>query len=107
MKVLCTLVFTLFTIALTAQENTNHSDNKETPTLNFKLYPNPSYDGKVYITTKVNAKKEIVIYDIFGALVLQEKIATPHLNVSKLAPGVYALQVTENLKVMTRKLVIK
>ncbi|WP_229797241.1 hypothetical protein [Arenibacter certesii] len=33
-------------------------------------------------------------------------MTNPHLNVSKLAPGVYALQVTKQ-KVMTRKLVIK
>lgn len=80
-------------------------NNSDTHT--FKLYPNPSYNGGVHITTTNNKVKDIIIYDVFGAIVLKDRITTTYLNVSKLSPGVYVLQVTEEQKVMTRKLVIK
>ncbi|MEX0363491.1 MAG: T9SS type A sorting domain-containing protein [Allomuricauda sp.] len=47
------------------------------------------------------------IYDVFGEVVLTDRISTNTLNVSRLVPGVYVLQVTEDKKTMTRKLVIK
>ncbi|MCM4166844.1 Ulvan lyase NLR42 [Arenibacter antarcticus] len=107
MKLFYTLLFVVFSLALNAQELAQLSDNKELAMTNFKLYPNPTFDGAVHITTKDNAIKNIVVYDIFGGIVLQDKISSTLLNVSKLTPGIYALQVTENQKVMTRKLVIK
>lgn len=107
MRIFCTLLFTVFSMVLSAQDFTKPSDNMEPATTNFKLYPNPAYDGTVFITTKDNLVKDIFIFDIFGAMVLQDRIASTQLNISKLSPGVYALQVTENQKVMTRKLVIK
>ncbi|GMN06916.1 hypothetical protein MTsPCn5_23050 [Croceitalea sp. MTPC5] len=73
----------------------------------FKMYPNPAYGDEVYITTASNGSKEIQIFDVFGEIVLHKRIATNTLNISKLVPGVYVLQVSENKKTMTRKLVIK
>ncbi len=73
----------------------------------FKMYPNPVYGEEVYVTTATNGIKEIKIYDVFGEVVLTDKISTNTLNISRLVPGVYVLQVTEQKKTMTRKLVIK
>ena len=73
----------------------------------FKLYPNPATNDVVYITTKVNSHKEIVIYDVFGEIVLTDRITSNTLNISKLVSGVYMLQVTEMNETMTRKLVVK
>ena len=61
----------------------------------------------VYITTKINSQKEIVIYDVFGEIVLTDRITSNTLNISKLVSGVYMLQVTEMNETMTRKLVVK
>ncbi len=73
----------------------------------FKMYPNPVYGDEVYLTTATNGSKAIKIYDVFGEIVLTDRISTNTLNVSRLVPGVYVLQVTEDKKTMTRKLVIK
>lgn len=73
----------------------------------FKLYPNPAINDVVYITTSTNGIKEIIIYDVFGEIVLRERIKTKALNIARLVSGVYVLQVNENNKTMTRKLVVK
>ena len=73
----------------------------------FKMYPNPAYGEEVYITTASNGSKHIKVYDVFGEVVLTDRISTNTLNISRLVPGVYVLQVTEQKKTMTRKLVVK
>ncbi|GLU43552.1 T9SS type A sorting domain-containing protein [Allomuricauda sp. NBRC 101325] len=73
----------------------------------FKMYPNPAYGNEVYITTESNGSKQIKIFDVFGEVVLSDRIATNTLDISRLVPGVYVLQVTEQKKTMTRKLVVK
>lgn len=75
--------------------------------VDFKLYPNPVSENRVYITTKNNATKDIVVYNIFGEVVLKQRITTKELNISKLVSGMYLIQVTENKKSITRKLVVK
>lgn len=73
----------------------------------FKMYPNPAYGEEIYITTSSNGSKQIKIYDVFGEVVLTDRIATNTLDISRLGPGVYVLQVTELERTMTRKLVVK
>lgn len=73
----------------------------------FKMYPNPAYGEEVYITTASNGTKLIKVYDVFGEVVLTDRITTNTLDISRLVPGVYVLQVTEDKKTMTRKLVVK
>lgn len=83
--------------------------NDETPIQEkgFKLYPNPAYGDEIYITTKFNGEKLIQIFDVFGEAVLTERITNNRLNISRLVPGIYVLQVTEQDRKMTRKLVVK
>lgn len=73
----------------------------------FQLYPNPATNGIVNITTATNGQKEIAIYDVFGEVVLRDRISNKTLNISRLVAGVYVLQLTEGNDTMTRKLVIK
>ena len=107
MKILYALMFMVFSLAMSAQEISGPRSDNNSETNDFKLYPNPSYNGTVHITTTHNTVKDIVFYDVFGAMVLKDRITTTFLNISKLSPGVYVLQVTEEQKVMTRKLVVK
>lgn len=90
-----------------SQDNAIVSTSLQPQETSFKLYPNPAINDMVYITTAVNAAKEIVIYDVFGAVVLRDRIKSKSLNIAKLVAGVYVLQVIENNKTMTRKLVVK
>ncbi|MRX62830.1 T9SS type A sorting domain-containing protein [Maribacter luteus] len=107
MKKLYLLLFMVSSIALFAQEPVDYAfvQNMEIP--GFKLYPNPAFEDVVYINTKKNGRKEIIVYDVFGEVVLTEKILNTQLNISRLIPGVYVLQVTENNHTITRKLVVK
>jgi len=107
MKIFYTLLFVVFSIAVSAQEFVEEPADRNAPANTFKLYPNPAYQEVVYITTKHNGIKDVVIYDVFGTIVLEDRISNTLLNISKLAPGVYVLQITEDRVKMTRKLVVK
>ncbi|PID69910.1 MAG: hypothetical protein CSA39_02095 [Flavobacteriales bacterium] len=90
----------------TATSNTSDTTIQEVIT-DFKIYPNPVTEGKLYVYTKDNDLKTIQISDILGKTVLQTKLQGTQLNVSSLKAGVYIFRVIENGKVATRKLVIK
>ncbi len=96
-----------FPLMASSQEMLTVNDSKKQEVKGFKMYPNPAYGDEVYITTATNGNKKITIFDVFGDIVLTERIATNRLNISRLVPGVYVLQVTEKNKTMTRKLVVK
>ena len=97
----------LLAMASYGQENASVSNSKSVQKSSFKLYPNPAVNDVVYITTSTNGTKEIVIYDVFGKIVLRDRIKSKSLNIARLVAGVYVLQLTENNETMTRKLVVK
>lgn len=107
MKLLYLALFLACTHLLSGQDfaATETEPGQELP--NFTLYPNPAFDDVVYVTTPHNAPKEITVYDVFGKVVLRDRIVTNALHISRLVPGVYVLQVVENNRTMTRKLVVK
>lgn len=100
-------VLLLLSIASYSQDSAVISTSIATQNSSFKLYPNPAINDVVYITTATNGSKDIVIYDVFGKIVLRDRIRSKSLNISRLVAGVYVLQVTENNETMTRKLVVK
>lgn len=73
----------------------------------FQLYPNPVTNGKVNITTTLNAPKKVLIFDVLGTKVMETTILGSELNLSELDAGIYVLRVFEKDKVATRKLIIK
>ncbi|HAF77210.1 MAG TPA: T9SS C-terminal target domain-containing protein [Maribacter sp.] len=107
MKKIYLMLFMVVSVGLYAQDtiDINNLDNDEIT--GFKLYPNPAIADVVYVTTQQNSLKEIRVYDVFGELVLTDKLSAKALNISKLSPGVYVVQMTENNKSITRKLVVK
>ena len=94
-------------MVVSGQEKLSPIEEKDQETSNFTLYPNPAIDGIVYINTLNNKSKDITVYDVFGKIVLQDRISTNMLNIGRLSPGVYVIQVIENSRTMTRKLVVK
>ena len=108
MKKIYLALFLVSSFVMFSQEATLHSENpRDNEIAGFKLYPNPAFDDFVYITTAKNAHKDIKVYDVFGEIVLRDRILGRTLNIAPLVPGVYVLQVTENHKTITRKLVVK
>lgn len=102
MKQIYVVLFFLVTSLVCAQQSQSSGDIE-----GFKLYPNPTTGGKVYIDTALDAPKEIHIFDVLGTQVLHTTILGKELNLSNLDKGVYILRVIEKDKVATRKLVIK
>lgn len=70
------------------------------------FYPNPVNNGKIYITSKNNLEKEVVIFDVLGKKVLQVSQYSKEINVSSLSPGVYIIKIKEGDYTATRKLIV-
>ena len=94
-------------MVVSAQEIPKMQPSDSTEAETFKLYPNPVFNDVVYINTIKNQTKDITVYDVFGKIMLRDRIANNTLNISPLVPGVYVLQVVEHEKTMRRKLVVK
>ena len=73
----------------------------------FKIYPNPVVNGKVYIHTFNNADKKVQLFNILGKEILNVTLRGKELNIAKFDPGVYILKVNEKGNTSIRKLVVK
>jgi len=101
------LVF-FFSVSLSAQDTKQQPKLQETSVIEgLNLYPNPVTNGKVYISTKNDTNKEIIIFDLLGKKVLQTLISSKELNVSSLNPGVYIIKINEENASATRKLIVR
>jgi len=97
-----------FTVSASAQEVKQQSKLQETKVIEgLNLYPNPVSNGKVYITSKNDLDKEIIIFDVLGKKALQTSISSKELNISNLSPGVYIIKINEGDASATRKLIVK
>ena len=101
------LVF-FFSVSVTAQEAKQQSKLQESSIIEgLNLYPNPVNNGKVYISSKNDSDKEIIIFDVLGKKVLQTMISSKELNISNLSPGVYIIKIDEDGATATRKLIVR
>jgi hypothetical protein len=101
------LVF-FFSMSLSAQDTKQQPKLQETSVIEgLNMYPNPVSNGKVYISTKNDSNKEIIIFDLLGKKVLQTLISSKELNVSSLSPGVYIIKIDEENATATRKLIVR
>ncbi len=97
-----------FTLSLSAQEVKQQSKLQESTIIEgLSLYPNPVSNGKVYIISKNDLDKEIIIFDVLGKKALQTTISSKELNISNLSPGVYIIKINEGDATATRKLIVK
>ena len=97
-----------FTLSVSAQEGKQNAKIQETTVIEgLNLYPNPVSNGKVYITSKNDLDKNIIIFDVLGKKVLQTTMSSKELNVSNLSPGVYIIKIDEEQATATRKLIVK
>ncbi|MGV6830675.1 MAG: lamin tail domain-containing protein [bacterium] len=74
----------------------------------FKIYPNPNNTGVLTILGNSNTTLNINVYDVLGQRVLSQEIMSNNtLNVSKLKSGVYLVNIAQDNRTVTKKLVIK
>ena len=104
MKQLLLLICFMGFFVVSAQEEPSYN---ETERVEFKLNPNPVYDGVVYIESNLRGPKTVRIYDLFGKTVLEKRIDTEKLNLGSLVPGVYMVQLRQKGHLATKKLVIR
>ncbi|PXY44799.1 T9SS type A sorting domain-containing protein [Flavobacterium hydrophilum] len=96
-----------FTVSVSAQDIKTAPKTQGAPIEGLSLYPNPVTNGKVYITSKNDLEKEIIIFDVLGKKVLQAHLATKELNIGDLTPGVYIIKISEQGSSATRKLIVR
>lgn len=104
------ILFSVFFFAAnaSAQEAKQTSKLQEATAIEgLSMYPNPVSNGKVYITSKNDLDKEIIIFDVLGKKVFQTSISSKELNISNLSPGVYIIRINEGDASATRKLIVK
>ena len=98
----------IFTLNVAAQDSKQLPKTQDATSIEgLSLYPNPILNGKVYISTKNDLEKDIIIFDVLGKKVLQAHLNSKELNVSDLAPGVYIIKIREENASATRKLIIR
>ncbi|MFP9114075.1 T9SS type A sorting domain-containing protein [Flavobacterium sp. RHBU_3] len=73
----------------------------------LKVFPNPLSGNVLNVTSNTNGVKEVAIYDIIGKQVFAGKTVNNTVNVNNLTAGVYIVNITEEGKTATRKLVVK
>lgn len=84
-----------------------NSAKKNSEIKNFKVYPNPVTNGKIYIQTFYNSDKRVQLFNILGKEVLNVTLRGRELNILKFDSGVYILKVYEKGNTSIRKLVVK
>lgn len=100
------LALSLFSMTVSAQDAKQQSKIQDgIEGLNF--YPNPVSNGKLYITSKSSANKDVTIFDVLGKKVVQTTLNSKELNIAGIAPGVYIIKIREGEATATRKLIIK
>ena len=102
------LLVLFFSLNLQAQEAKPAAKQQESSIIEgLSMYPNPVSNGRVYISTKNDSDKEVIIFDLLGKKVLQTMLSSKELNVSSLMPGVYIIKINEDNATATRKLIVR
>lgn len=73
----------------------------------LKMYPNPVSNGTLFIETAANAERTVTVFDVLGKQILNTTTSDNAVNVSALHAGVYIVNITEEGKTASRKLVIR
>lgn len=73
----------------------------------FAIYPNPVTNGKVYVESASGVIKKIKMSDMSGKKVFSVNTHDKELNLSSLPSGVYILNVEQDGKKATEKLIIE
>jgi len=81
--------------------------NQSNEITGLRIYPNPVSNGTLFIETSANAEKTVTVYDVLGKQVLNTTTSNNAINVASLHTGVYIVNITEEGKTASRKLVIR
>ncbi len=108
-KYILTFFISMLSFGVFAQEKkasvtvTAKSNNAD----ELSFYPNPSSSGRIYINSKSDSEKDVVIYNVLGRPVLQTNTVSREINISSLSPGIYLVRLKDGEISETRKLIVK
>lgn len=104
-----TILLAFFSVATVVAQETKQNAKLQEPSVieGLSIYPNPVNNGKVFISSKNDADKNIAIFDVLGKKVLQTTLTSKELNVSALTPGVYIIKINESQATASRKLIVR
>jgi hypothetical protein len=81
--------------------------NEEFNVANFSIYPNPSSNGFVNITSTNADAMSVTVFDVLGKQVINTTINNNRLDVSSLNTGLYVVKISQNNATITKKLIIE
>lgn len=87
--------------------STYNLSTKENQIDGFELYPNPTKEAFVTISSDKRTPMKVSVYDILGKQVIERTVTNNRLNISNLNTGVYILRAEQNNAFTTRKLIIQ
>lgn len=73
----------------------------------FTVFPNPTANGYVNISSASSLQKDIEVYDVLGKQVLRQRITGNRLDINNLRSGVYILKISQDNRTETKKLVVR
>jgi Subtilase family/Concanavalin A-like lectin/glucanases superfamily/Domain of unknown function (DUF5011)/Secretion system C-terminal sorting domain/CUB domain len=94
------------TINVTNATCTTLSRNENTIN-GFSVFPIPATQGKIMVLAGGKGSKNIQIFDILGKKVVTQQISGNELNINTLKDGVYILNVEQDGKKATKKLIVE
>lgn len=73
----------------------------------LNMYPNPVKNGVLYITSDSNTEKSVTVFDVLGKQVVNAKTSNNSVSLTNLKNGIYIVQISENGKTETKKLIVE
>lgn len=82
-------------------------DENELNYLTFNIFPNPAFDKLSLTLLNTNLETEFIIYNLIGHIVLTSKIENncSEINISKLANGIYIIELSNNKNKIRKKFI--
>ena len=73
----------------------------------FELFPNPSNTGFVNIKSNQNGAVKVKVFDMLGKQMIDTTVVNERLEVSSLNAGIYIVNLTQNDRTTTKKLILQ
>lgn len=73
----------------------------------YTLYPNPVYNGVLYISSDNSSERSVEIYDLIGKKVFSANSISDMLQINSLKTGIYLAKVKTDKATSVQKIVIK
>ena len=92
---------------VTTQAECDNLQNEEFVANSFSVYPNPVNDILNIESTNNNVIQKIIVYDLMGKAILEQKGENTQLNLSNITSGLYLVKIITENESIVKKIVKK